>query len=1080
MATDKQGYVQYYSANSLKVDDALFTEQDLFDNTVNIDGVSISAGAGITGGASTDVNGKGCNISFETFMHIDFSLDEFTFDFQPSDFDTSLFDKADAISLEFATINDMLINSILDMNCCDIAGTYNSTMVPFFQFFADSNNGGEFITMLVRFAEVITAIRAIMEPLECLVRLVPGNPWFPFDVDWLMWIYGYFKEAKPFLDRILSGELLDIILNPVHNMRVKMQACLHSGVPSSEFSQILQIGSPEQLNLISQLAVKGGNTLIASELPANPKPVKPKPSDYVGGTSNQEYQKLVEIYEIRIIEYGKAEKRRAIYLEEANRQSKLQKNVNKHLAVTTQTNSLISASTSGICGCVADALGLNNIGVELFPLRTTSDFNKLVGQTVKGVSNRAAGTTSKHNNAEDDVTLTSENIKKSKCRNAVIKGGSGPSGAGAKCTKGSKSVAKSNPYSAIGAKTDSQIIAECVKVTSQTGGTGSTCRTQCVSNNDASHKILEDLIRENQRLMDGLRQNLTITEQKWVKERDILKKKIEDEKQNIAKLSVGSPEYVKRTIELGVALDLYSSQFNAFKPFDLKNDPDDYAILSSYTNEELFWGLFPSKYWGTVRSMRSSTLAGLSNVIQAVPYPPNTPTQNIINDLPLSTSVETDERNYICYFNAGFVREKGSSSWRNFNKLDIASNDQSEILGAIGKDKTTAYFRAIFPNETVGDTACITYSREEYSPNMKIPEYLEAELNNNEPQNVEEVMTSLTVLYGFQPEDKLTELDDSELLKVINVIAETNGYELGKLWVKVRVADPGSQFTTNPNTGDAIEYTYSRVASNNFEITVNGQTLQNSSVELAFGIENQGAGGIAADARAHVNKAVQDREPMFIKATKLNLQIQNIFSSIDTTRHSIQNSIAAYIPQKIHLNIPCTCDNFLCMLLNNIIQYVMSALNALIQQIIKMIIQYIIPDWVRSLLRMIKDFLSCIGAIFGIGKTIVEIHKYAEDLLESMRDRVRLYPADPCYIDNPGGGNLNDLPLEYTWPQPPEPPEYPPPPGGGGCDKAIENCGPIVIPGYPPIIVPPPVTIKPGQRGRSYPAFRFECDYLEL
>ncbi|MEO2160586.1 MAG: hypothetical protein ABGX14_05715, partial [bacterium] len=104
-----QGYIKVSAAQTFDINDGLFTEQALID-------------FGVNGGAQSAQ--RGCNISFDSFLNVDLNLSADIFRAGFGEFDESLFHKADAISLEMTAINNMLINAILDMGCCDIAGVY--------------------------------------------------------------------------------------------------------------------------------------------------------------------------------------------------------------------------------------------------------------------------------------------------------------------------------------------------------------------------------------------------------------------------------------------------------------------------------------------------------------------------------------------------------------------------------------------------------------------------------------------------------------------------------------------------------------------------------------------------------------------------------------------------------------------------------------------------------------------------------------------------------------------------------------------------------------------------------------------
>ena len=1043
---DSLGYIQYSSADALQVDESFFTEVDLIDLQV-----------GATGSAAPK-QGGGCNISFDSFMQIDFNLPDLSFEFGPAPFDRSLFDKCDALSLEVSQINNMLINTILDMGCCDIAKVYNVTMVPFFQFFADNTGGNNLITMLVKYAEIITALRAIVEALDCLIRFVPNNPWFPKDFDILAWIYGYFKESKPFLNRILSGELIDIILNPVHQMRMKLQACLSTNVVGSGFMPQYHVGSPEQLMAISRLAVSDGGQVKNIVFPNLTKPRKPTPNHYHGGATNPKYIADLKEYNKVLQEYNNSVSQKKILEAELTRQKQAYQEINQHLTVSATTNFAVKASTNGLCGCIADALGLNNITINITNIRTSSDYQSLVGKTISGLTNKQAGTASKDRPADENITIRESDISNEKVM--------------AKCTdKGSTSNCHEMQTSTKVASTScaypsacgvgpTNVQATCVKAVKK-----NSCSTPAagLKANDACKGSIDKLIKDDESLQ-GLQAKLDKEAQgNWTK----------DKIRAYALLSGSRPVTEQEKLEFKAAQAIYYSYFGQFNKVDLVNDPKDQKVLSCYVDETDFQTMLQS---ATLAAIRSSN----DPKVKRIPYPPNTPPENIIKRMDVSTEVDVDQRFKVNYFNAGFVREKGSSSWRNFNRLNMPDSELARENGAIGIDRGDMYYQAIFPTDTIGNKAQLVYLRDKYLPRDTLQTLVEGELNQ-ELKDIDNFLEELE--FKDYPADTLImHLNDTELLDIVMMLSEANGYKAGKLWLKTKAQDPELEFKADSDS--SIEYTYT---------SINGEPFEIKAGDVKLDIPIMRGGDIARSMKDQVNTSIKNRVEYYVSSVQAGLKRQNIATSVEVMRSTLWNSVASAIPTEAELIIPCTCDNILCTILNTIIQYVLGALNRLIQELVNMIIQFLIPDWVKDLIRLVKEFLKCLGSIFGIGKTIADVSKAADDLLESLKGRIRLYPDDACFIppditlppdiDLPPGDITDYDPPDpcvgdecYTGGEDPCCTLYEPPIGGGNPPGGGGPGGP----NRPPVILPPGGGIEPGDPGRGIPAFRIHCDYLKL
>lgn len=855
---DNQGYIQYYASDSLQVSDSLFTERDL----INL---------GVNGGAVD--SGAGCNISFDAFFNIDLNLDMGLFDFSLSSFDPSMFHKVDSLSLEMAAMNNMLIESILDMQCCDIAGAYNSTMVPFFQFFAED---GGFMTALVTYAEVITMIRAIMEPLECLMRLIPGNPWWPIDFDYLAWIYGYFKEAKPFMNRILSGEIIDIMLNPVHNMRVKMQACLGHGVPKGALAETFtEIGTADQLMAISKLAASKGSTITSAALPYMAEPTIPKPTDaiYIGGETNPLYTEHLAEYERKKVIYDAYIKNKATAEAELSRLSEAQKTTNRQLVLSSATQNALKLHTSGLCGCIADAFDINDFSISHKAIRTTSDLFGLDGASIAGVTNLIAGVTSTFRPAEEQYSVKKDDLLNNTTQAAIVEAGAGEGAPRTTIMEQDVKTAR-NPYAVLG------VGGEVIETTISKGVTSNTPADPMgrLKSNDKAQDSIQKLYQDANKEQAAIDK----TQGKYNTEWNAAKQQNESTIQQARVASDGmdktSDAYKKAVYDLEMAVTVFNSYFKQFPAFDLQNDPMDQKAVSNYLVQDAFQEMFSPGYW--------------------------------------------------------------------------------EIPGA------------------------------------------------------------------------------------------------------------------NP------------------------------------------IGTVADQVRLSINSSILARGVHFGEVSKSSMKRQALGQAVDLTKYNLMNNIASNVPTETRLEIPCTCDNLLCKIINYVIQYVLALFDKLIQQIINMIIQFLIPDWIRDLLRTLSDFLKCFLSAFNIFHTIEEIHHYSEMLLESLRGRINLYPEDPCFIPPepfapldpaiPGStfpgftdttlsdddGESNDTSGGDTYipafpgPNNPTDPGFPGtipvvPTGTTGVAGTTGTIPPI-DPWTPPIILRPPVIIGQGDQGRPLPTFQLKCSYLEL
>ena len=999
-------YVKYKNSSSFKITENLQTSGNLFD-----------VDAGITGQADEDQNG-GCNISFSSFLDMKLNLPEFNFFKEATEFDRSLFDKIDQLSLEVSMINDMLIQSIMDMECCDIADRYNSTLVPFFKFFADSEDN-DLLNLVITAAEIITDWKAIVEAIECLTMVfLPGNPWMPKDVDYFSWIYNYMKESQATINKIMSGEILDIIVNPIHDIRKQLQACL--GVNDShvgDFTNVSSVGSASQMKQLALLAAKNGNQVTEAQLLKPTKPVEPKAEDYRLGEGDIEYQKAHQAWERNNAKYEKDIVTYKKVAENIKKQSEFQKVVDRDLAISIQTHALVRVSTDGICGCVADALGIKDISIVPVPIRTSKDINKLVGKTISGVTNKDAGTANKDRDGEEKLTVQPTDLKKDKTVETILKAGE-KKGRTTKAEKGSKTETQECPYQKAGIPGNlGTIVADTIEIdyTDISGG------KEAMEANDEKQKLIKEIKDE----LINLEAKTESDTQKHKKTWEAQRKQAND----FVSVGYQAPDLElikdplikeililedrKYAIELEVARSIYSAMFGNFEGFDFVDDPEERRMTNLWISDEFFGDMFPPDYYEV--GSRINTLRSRVNLPQAehIPFPPNTPPENIINKLPLSTTVDVDERHYINYFDAGFVREGESSQWRNFNLLDLEYSDETVDDGAIGIDKTKSRYTAIFPTDLIGNDANILHIRR-YHNYRTLAQLLAHFIHTPNIVNIDFVANELENKYAFDRNELISNFNDEELLLIIKEISNFNGFKEGKLWVRTRRVDNTLEFNKE------YTYTYGFAPDQDPVVLLNNQPISYDVYYLS-----RAQGNPAEKMKELNNDTLKDRAKTYNKLAHYNLQKIGAQKSVDGLFESIDNAIASMVRTDIDLRIPCKCGGIMCMILNRVIQYMLSLVQKIVDELMDMLVQFLLPDWAKDVAKLIMEYANCYASIFGVIAKMKAVHDAAEDLKEMLEGRINLYPADPCMT------NKDVLPdeLEHKPPIAPQPipPTYEPP-----------------------------------------------------
>jgi len=229
------------SIQTVTVSDEEFMNSNITPLSVMMSGSTGSEGI-------SDQNGIfNCNFSFNFSTNIDLKLPNFN---APSP-DYSLMYRVQDFTNEISLINDILINGIQSLGCCDVAEAYNRSIVPIFRWLADhediknctanpndpdnDNSCGPkfgsptFPKMILELNEVLIQAYLIVRPLVCLLRPLPGNPWFPFDIDQLYFVRYIVAYFDLYYDIFISGKILDPLIRPTKKIRENINKCINGG-----------------------------------------------------------------------------------------------------------------------------------------------------------------------------------------------------------------------------------------------------------------------------------------------------------------------------------------------------------------------------------------------------------------------------------------------------------------------------------------------------------------------------------------------------------------------------------------------------------------------------------------------------------------------------------------------------------------------------------------------------------------------------------------------------------------------------------------------------------------------------------
>jgi len=191
-----------------------------------------------------------CHISFSSFA-LDFDL----FNMKADPLNLKLFKKIEDFGNNIKLINNLLIEMIGELHCCDIADGYNNTILPFFEYILN-----DFLKEIVKLAELFLKFYQVYSVIVCIVRPVPGNPWNKSaGFDFLQEFYSLLEGFDSMFKWIVNGNIMDILLDPVKNISDKLKSC--SPVKFSKYKKLIDNTTSGWLNQSTADALSDNNKI---------------------------------------------------------------------------------------------------------------------------------------------------------------------------------------------------------------------------------------------------------------------------------------------------------------------------------------------------------------------------------------------------------------------------------------------------------------------------------------------------------------------------------------------------------------------------------------------------------------------------------------------------------------------------------------------------------------------------------------------------------------------------------------------------------------------------------------------------
>ncbi len=184
-----------------------------------------------------------CHIDISGVFELDFNLPNFL---SVPGVNLTLFKKMNEFSKQISDLNNNMIAFIQSTNCCEISYEYNKTVVPIFRYLADhpdtvgcntqdprveegdkcaDSSSENFMSAILKAITQITKVYTAIEPIFCIIKPIPGNPWLPMDFNWIRPILPYIEKFGKFSEKIMSGELIDVIIDPVKDINRSLFNC---------------------------------------------------------------------------------------------------------------------------------------------------------------------------------------------------------------------------------------------------------------------------------------------------------------------------------------------------------------------------------------------------------------------------------------------------------------------------------------------------------------------------------------------------------------------------------------------------------------------------------------------------------------------------------------------------------------------------------------------------------------------------------------------------------------------------------------------------------------------------------------
>lgn len=210
-----------YDSNSLDLK-SLVNNNQLNDNTNNIIDNLLNQIENIN--VSVENNGDlfSCAINLSDLISFDLDLDFFKR--RESGMSYTLLYKIQQLKRYINNINNIFIELIGNLECCNSDDRYNKLVLPIFKWLVEDENG--LAGTLLKISKELYTIYLPLKRIQCLFKPLPGNPALSFGgYDYFKAIYPILEGIEKTMNMIDNGRFLDIIIVPVKNFHDKLVAC---------------------------------------------------------------------------------------------------------------------------------------------------------------------------------------------------------------------------------------------------------------------------------------------------------------------------------------------------------------------------------------------------------------------------------------------------------------------------------------------------------------------------------------------------------------------------------------------------------------------------------------------------------------------------------------------------------------------------------------------------------------------------------------------------------------------------------------------------------------------------------------